>query len=174
MTNETPACPFQGSGGQHDWQEIGAGRKQCLACSATADVGAEHRPSNQRLADALEDAAHRVGRGDALMSIPARPDYDADLLMMEAARRLKATDVAAPAPSNPPCDHKDQVAGLADRFMQWKGYDCPYCEIERLRCELTLAERKLRIADVATAGCICRSVPTIMANPDCPIHGDGD
>ncbi len=31
------------------------------------------------------------------------------------------------------CDHKDQVAHLVDRFEQWKGYECPYCEIDRLR-----------------------------------------
>src|SRR5690348_3962151 len=34
------------------------------------------------------------------------------------------------------CGHKDQVAHLVDRFEQWKGYECPYCEIDRLRAAL--------------------------------------
>jgi hypothetical protein len=31
------------------------------------------------------------------------------------------------------CAHEHQMANLVDRFERWKGYECPYCEIERLR-----------------------------------------
>lgn len=41
----------------------------------------------------------------------------------------------APLSSKELCTHIDKVCGLVDRFERWNGYECPYCEIERLQRE---------------------------------------
>jgi hypothetical protein len=35
------------------------------------------------------------------------------------------------------CHHvENQILNLVDRFQNWRGYDCPYCEIERLQAAI--------------------------------------
>lgn len=41
------------------------------------------------------------------------------------------------------CSHRGDVLELVDRFQQWKGYECPYCEIDRLKAKLTEVARLL-------------------------------
>jgi hypothetical protein len=49
------------------------------------------KPCPSDLVKRLREAAHKVGRGEPLMSIPARPEHDVDLICMEAASYIERT-----------------------------------------------------------------------------------
>lgn len=39
-------------------------------------------------------------------------------------------------PADERCEHETAMAALVDRYQQWRGYECPYCEIEQLKLDL--------------------------------------
>jgi hypothetical protein len=56
------------------------------------------KPCPSDLVKRLREAAHKVGRGEPLMSIPARPEHDVDLICMEAASYIERTAQAQGEP----------------------------------------------------------------------------
>ena len=69
-------------------------------------------PSNQKLADRLSALATAVTKRDwseFTMRIPADPKRDADLVLSEAARRLRAIE-AAPAPDDEPTTKSESIS----------------------------------------------------------------
>lgn len=118
----------------------------------TANTPAADAPT---LAVRLREAASRVsnhcfGKGDAtLMSIPAQPGYDVDLLLMAAADALEASPAISPSASPAPGD----TVAIAGDMMTWT--------LAQFRCraQMLAHEEQQKIApDNALIAFICEAV----------------